>query len=70
MVIAFKRNAKVYSIAFVFSMIFMIAEAIIGSMFNGTPEMHWVAQIVHIFAEVGLFIGATGIYKAKHKEVK
>ena len=65
MILAFKRSAKAYSIAFLFSMIFMIAEAIVGSMFNGTPEMHWVAQFIHIFAEIGLLIGATGIYKAK-----
>ncbi len=64
-VIAVKRQAKRYIIAFVFSMIFMIAEAVVGSMFDGSSNMHWVAQFIHIFAEIGLLIGVKGIYKNK-----
>ena len=66
-IVAFKRKAKIYSLAFVFSMIFMIAEAIVGSMFNGTSGMHWLAQIINILAESGLLLGAYGIYKSKNK---
>ena len=65
MILAFKRNAKIYTIAFVFSLLFMIAEAVVGSMFDGTSGMHWAAQFIHIFAEIGLVIGAKGIYKNK-----
>lgn len=67
MVLSFKRNAKVYAIAFFFSMIFMIAEALVGSMFDGSSGMHWVAQFIHLFAEIGLYIGARALYKKKHQ---
>lgn len=66
MIVAVKRNAKVLIVAFAFSMIFMIAEAVAGSMFDGSSNMHWIAQIIHIFAEIGLVIGAKGLYKKKH----
>ena len=67
MILAAKRNAKIFILAFVFSLLFMIAEALVGSMFDGTSGMHWVAQFIHIFAEIGLVIGAKGIYKRKNK---
>ncbi len=68
MILAVKRKVAVYSLAFLFSMIFMIAEAIAGSIFDGSSKMHWIAQIIHIFAEIGLFIGARGLLKKKHSE--
>ncbi len=66
MVLAVKRNAKIYTIAFFFSMIFMIMEAFAGSIFDGSSSMHWIAQFIHIFAEIGLLIGARGLYKKKN----
>jgi len=65
MVLAIKRKAKILILAFVFSLIFMIAEALVGSMFDGSSSMHWVAQFIHIFAEIGLVIGTRGLYKKK-----
>ena len=65
MIVACKRKSKKYIIAFVLSAFFMIAEAVVGSIFDGSSNMHWAAQFIHIFAEIGLLIGARGIYKAK-----
>ena len=70
MILAFKRNAKIFTLAFVFSLIFMIAEALVGSMFDGSSGMHWIAQFIHIFAEIGLLVGAKGIYKNKYKNLE
>ena len=69
MVLAVKRNAKIYIVAFLFSMIFMIMEAVAGSVFDGSSSMHWIAQFIHIFAEIGLLIGARGLYKKKNASV-
>lgn len=66
MVLAVKRKKKLLIIAFAFSMFFMIVEAFAGSMFDGSSIMHWIAQYIHLFAEIGLLIGAKGLYKAKH----
>lgn len=65
MVLAVKRKAKIYILAFLCSMIFMIIEAFAGSTFDGSSIMHWIAQYIHLFAEIGLLIGAKGIYKKK-----
>ena len=65
--LAIKRNTKLTCIAFIISAMFMIAEAVVGSMFNGSSDMHWVAQYIHIAAEIGLFFGALFVHKAKLK---
>ena len=65
MVIAFRRKAKVWAIAFFVCVIFFIVQAITGSMFDGTPGMHWIAQCSNIVAQSALWLGTKGIYKAK-----
>lgn len=65
MILAFKSNKKLYILAFILSAVFMVVEAVVGSIFDGSSGMHWIAQYVHLFAEIALLVGIRGIYCKK-----
>lgn len=69
-VIAVKMKKKLMVLAFVGSFIFMLAECIVGSMFNGTASMHWIAEVIHLVAEICLLAGVLGLHKANLADEK
>ena len=64
MVKALKLKKKNAAILFVVSFIFMLGMGYLGSKFDSSSKMNWIAQVTNIISEAALLAGVIILHKA------
>ena len=64
MVKALKMKKKNAAILFIVSFIFMLGMGYLGSKFDSSSKMNWIAQVTNIISETALLAGVVILHKA------
>ena len=64
MVKALKLKKKNAAILFIVSFIFMLGMGYLGSKFDSSSKMNWIAQVTNIISEAALLAGVVILHKA------
>ena len=64
MVKALKMKQKNAAICFVVSFVFMLAMGYLGSKFDNSSSMNWIAQVTNIISEAALLVGVMMLHRA------
>ena len=64
MVKALKLKKKNAAILFIVSFIFMLGMGYLGSKFDSSSKMNWIAQVTNIISEAALLAGVVILNKA------
>lgn len=60
-----KKKNMIAALAFGVSTIFYVVQVFVGSTFDGSSNMHWIAQLITLAAQSGLLVGAMELDKKK-----